>query len=127
MIDFTDAKRNALIADVAEEIHDLYLTLGSPEEPTGPSTRVKGFIPGWIDADEIDGLGGDEAEEQVDRYNNAMQQLLELTGIWYAGGNTWYTHWERGTDDWEEFVLGSQEIAYDFIANVLWDRFCDSL
>lgn len=127
------AKENPLISDVAEDIEALWIKLGSPTEPDGPDTSVHGSVPAWLDPDELEGLSEEEAIVQAARYNKALEQLLELTGIWNAGGNTWHKKWNRGgyrgaeADAWDEFMEESWDLALNHVANILWDRFCDSM
>lgn len=121
------ARNNPLIADVAEEIEALWISLGKPESPGGPSTDVRGWVPAWLVPGDLEGMEEAEATVQVARYNNALEQLLDLTGIWNAGGDVWLTTWNKGTDQWENYTAGSWELALDHIAKKLWDDFCDTL
>ena len=126
---FQVARNNRLISDVAEEIENYWQGLGAPKPPDGPSTSVKGFVPQWLTEDEFDAddMTPFEIESAVMRYNHALEQLLLLTGIWNVGGNQWNTTWEQGTDAWQTYKNGSWDIACEFVANRLWDRFCAGL
>ena len=129
------AKENPLISDVAEDIEALWIKLGSPTEPDGPVTSVHGSVPSWLEKDNtcFDGLSENEINFLVQEYNNALEMLLELTGIWNAGGDTWHKKWNRGgyrgaeADAWDEFMEESWDLALNHVANILWDRFCDSM
>lgn len=125
---FAAAFENKLIARPAREIHALWVELGRPDEPTeGPYTSVHGHVMTWIEADEFPDATGEEAEQWAIDYNRAQRDLLELTGIWYVGGESWHTHRTKGSDAWEKFTEDAAEIANDWINYRLWDVFCASL
>ncbi len=124
---FEVALQNDLISPAVEEIHGLWKQLGKPYPPDGPDTSVHGTVPAWLEPHELEGLSEEAASFEASRYNLALEQLLELTGIWNAGGNTWHTKWERGADQWVEYVGKSWDIVLNYISNELWDRFCESM
>ena len=124
---FNNAKVNPLIGGIASELENLWISLGKPEIPDGPSTDVRGTVPSFISDRELEGLNHAEAEKQATRYNVALELLLELTGIWNSGGDVWMTRWEKGTEQWEEYKERSWDMALAHISNNLWDDFCDSM
>lgn len=106
------------ISGVGEELLDLWVSLGRPEPPSGPSTEIR--IPISVEDMSIEGITD---AENID-YNGLMLTLLEATGISYIGSGIWYTEYETGTDAWETYKEKSYRIVSDYIANDLWDNFC---
>ena len=126
---FAMAKKHPLIYDVAEEIEELWKKYGWPDahsDNCGMSTGVHGTVPQFIDEDEnfFEYTPENEIEFLVQEYNNALEMLLELTGIWNVGGNTWHTYYYKSADrqDYEE---EASRVALDFIHSTMWDRFCN--
>lgn len=123
-----EALANKLITQAVREIHDVWIELGRPTEPAdNPHTSVKGQVMTWLESYDIPDMPEDEADILAGQYNKAQRQLLELTGIWYAGGESWHTYWNKGSAGWEEYKERSREIADNWINNRLWDVFCASL
>lgn len=114
------AMDSRLINEAAIEIYELWKQQGCPEPPDGPSTETR--IPILVN-ESIEGLSDDQSDE----YNDLMIALLEATGIRYIGSGLWYSDWNKGTEDWEEFKQKAYNIAADFIAADLWERYCDGL
>ena len=128
---FALAKKHPLISDVAEEIEEVWKRYGCPEENEdswGLPTGVHGSVPSWLEKDNtcFDGLSENEIDFLVQEYNNALEMLLELTGIWNAGGDTWHTYYYK-SDIRQEYEEKAYDIALDFISYIMWDRFCSML
>jgi hypothetical protein len=124
---FSNAKANPLIRGTASDLEELWTSLGKPSMPEGPSTDVRGTVPSFISGRDLEGINGTDAETQAARYNEALELLLELTGIWNVGGNSWTTRWEQGSQAWQAYTEKSWDMALDHISNNLWDDFCDSM
>lgn len=104
---FETARANKLITEPANDLYDLWQSLGKTEPPDGPSTDYRGIAPAWLNDRELEGLleglSDFEAEIQAQRYNTALEQLFSLTGLRHTGGNIWNT------------------------SNHLWERLCDTM
>ena len=124
---FKVAKSNKLVADVAKELEGLWIANGSPDTPEGPVTSVKGFVPSYIEDEELEGLSPERQAEYADVYNKALDLLIEMTGAWNAGGNTWHTYHDQGSESWQNYHDQAWEVVMNFVANQMWDRFCESL
>lgn len=127
---FKVAKQNRLIADIAKELEGLWQDHGRPEEPDGPNTSFRSTVPAWLDEQDLDDMAEmseEEKEIQIARYNGALEALLELTGIWSAGGDQWNTKWECGSTEWQDYREKSYELVLTFVADVMWDRFCETM
>lgn len=122
---FNEALNNHLIQPIAEDIYALWLSSGSPEPPDGPSTDFRG-APRFLSTDELEGYSPDAAEQAAERYNSALEQLLALSDIRHIGSQLWNTSWNPGTPEWQAYREQSLNLAYEFVANHLWDRFCDN-
>lgn len=122
---FVEAKKNPLITDVAEELEEVWKSCGCPAEGSGMSTGVRGTIPPWLEEDDdcFEGVPENEIKFLVQEYNNALEMLLELTGIWNVGGNTWNTYYFKA-EDRKEYEEKAWEIALDFLHLTMWNRFC---
>lgn len=123
---FRRARKNKLIAECVEELYELWVELGKPEPPEGPSTEFRG-APAFLHEDEIEGLSPEDTEREVQRYNDSLVQLLELCDIRHIGNGAWYTQYNEGTNEWQEYQEKSWEIARDYFTNYMFDFFVDTL
>ena len=122
---FQQALNNDLIRPCAEELFSLWLSSGSPEPPSGPSTDFQG-APRFLATDELEGYSPEAAEQAAERYNTALEALLALSDVRHIGSELWNTSWEPGTPEWQAYREQSLSLAYEFVANHLWGRFCDN-
>lgn len=115
---FKKAMQIEILKSIASNLYDLWVELGKPEEPTGPSTDVKGQIAQFAD---ISSMGDGATEEDVEKYNNKLETLYELVGYTHIGSGIWHTQYESGSEAWQEYKEKGTLLIDDFTNYELWD------
>lgn len=111
-----------IIRPCVEELERLWKELGEPTPADGPTTSLNSRPTSLSNAYD---MGDGASQDDADAYNDLIEALFSLIDYHHVGSGIWYTQYNSGTDEWQNYQRIARQEIDEFISCDLWERFLD--